>query len=112
MTFKIDENGLLSIHAEDVRTKNSQSLIISHEELNLPREEIARLVEEGEFEQYQSLRSKRQQKNNPLLIVCSFCAILESKTNKLKCCSQCMQRAYCSTKCQRKDWLKGHKNDC
>ena len=49
MTFRIDANGLLNVHARDVRTGNNEGLTSTNERLNLPREEIGRLVEEGEF---------------------------------------------------------------
>ena len=50
MTFRIDANGLLNVFAKDVSTGNSEGLTITNEELNLPRAEIGRLVEQGEFE--------------------------------------------------------------
>ena len=41
--------------------------------------------------------------------MCSHC----SKTNvKLRKCSQCMSRLYCSNKCQKKDWKLCHKKVC
>lgn len=39
---------------------------------------------------------------------CAFCLIL-IPAKHVKCCSQCHRRAYCSRRCQSKDWapLKG-----
>jgi len=32
--------------------------------------------------------------------------------SKLQRCGRCKQRHYCSKKCQRSDWKKGHKAEC
>ena len=49
ITYRMDVNGLLQVCVKDVRSGNSESLTITRESLNLPREEIERLIEEGEF---------------------------------------------------------------
>ena len=45
---------------KDVRTGNSESLTITQDKLNLPREEIGRLVEQGEFERERAARRRAQ----------------------------------------------------
>ena len=45
VTFNIDANGILQVTARDVRTGNAESLIIKSDKMNLPKEEISRLVE-------------------------------------------------------------------
>ena len=45
VTFRKDANGLLQVTVKDVRTGNSESLAIETHQLNLPADEIARLVE-------------------------------------------------------------------
>ena len=49
VTFRIDTNGLLNVFAKDVRTGNSENLTITSDDLNLPAEEMRRLIEAGEF---------------------------------------------------------------
>ena len=58
VTFRIDANGLLHVFVKDVRTGNSESLTITQDMLNLPREEIGRLVEQGEFERDRAARRR------------------------------------------------------
>ena len=60
VTFRIDANGLLHVVCKDVRTGNSESLTITQDKLNLPREEIGRLVEQGEFERERAARRRAQ----------------------------------------------------
>lgn len=50
ITFRIDANGLFSSVVKDKRTGNSESLTITADKMNLSSEEVARLVELGEFE--------------------------------------------------------------
>lgn len=50
VTFRKDANGILQVTVKDVKTGNSESLTIQTHQLNLPAEEIGRLVEQGEFE--------------------------------------------------------------
>jgi len=63
--------------------------------------------------QFQSAMKDQQEGNaKPLFELCSFCSSPEGATLKHKRCSQCKQRLYCSTDCQRNDWKKSHKNEC
>ena len=59
VSFRIDANGLLNVFAQDVRTGNSEGLTITSDQLNLPREEINRLVDIGEFERQRSMLMSR-----------------------------------------------------
>ena len=61
VTFNIDANGILQVTAKDVRTGNSESLTITSDKMNLPKEEIARLVEQGEFDRERAERRKKMQ---------------------------------------------------
>jgi TPR repeat protein len=44
--------------------------------------------------------------------MCSYCGSPESQTIKHKRCSQCKQRLYCTSDCQKFDWKKGHNKEC
>ena len=63
VTFRIDANGLLHVFAKDVNTGNSEGLTVTNENLNLPREEIGRLVEEGEFARERATLMERFQES-------------------------------------------------
>lgn len=43
---------------------------------------------------------------------CSHCLCAASAATKLKLCSRCRRRRYCSAACQRADWVAGHKSEC
>ncbi|KAJ7145704.1 hypothetical protein C8R44DRAFT_1119 [Mycena epipterygia] len=48
---------------------------------------------------------------------CDACGCPESSlkppaTDQLLSCSGCLVAKYCSKKCQKEDWSKGHKNQC
>ena len=64
VTFKIDTNGILVVTAKDVHLGHSKSLTITSDKLNLPKQEIARLVERGEFERDREARRKSIQAAN------------------------------------------------
>ena len=56
VTFKIDANGILQVTVKDRKTGNSESLTIEAEKLNLPKEEVAQLIAQGEFEREREAR--------------------------------------------------------
>ena len=61
MTFRIDVDGLLNVHVKDVRSGNSENLTVTQDKLNLPRDEIGRLIEQGEFERMREARRRAQE---------------------------------------------------
>jgi hypothetical protein len=46
------------------------------------------------------------------LRTCAACRMLESPGITFQCCSRCHVPFYCSRECQRKDWKRGHKQQC
>lgn len=48
MTFDIDENGIMNIHAEDKATKKTNKITITNNKGRLSKEEIEKLVKEAE----------------------------------------------------------------
>jgi len=52
--------------------------------------------------------------NNPTAEVnkCDSCGKVASATIRLKRCSACKRKMYCSVKCQKQDWKDGHKDVC
>ena len=58
VTFNIDANGILQVTVKDVRTGNTESLTIESDKMNLPKEEMARLVEQGNFEREREARRR------------------------------------------------------
>ena len=65
ITFRIDTNGLLNVFAKDVRTGNSENLTITSDDLNLPAEEMRRLIEEGEFQRERATVQARYTETQP-----------------------------------------------
>lgn len=47
---------------------------------------------------------------------CKMCKVYKDNDQKMKKCAGCFEKGvaifYCSEMCQKKDWKKGHKNDC
>ncbi len=43
---------------------------------------------------------------------CDSCGKVASATIRLKRCSACKRKMYCSVKCQKQDWKDGHKDVC
>lgn len=47
---------------------------------------------------------------------CKVCKVYKEDDQKMKKCMGCAEKGisilYCSEMCQKKDWKKGHKNDC
>lgn len=47
---------------------------------------------------------------------CKVCKVFKGDDQKMKKCMGCAEKEinilYCSENCQKKDWKKGHKNDC
>jgi hypothetical protein len=60
----------------------------------------------------EDVKNAKDNKGAPAFNLCSYCSTPESQTMKHKRCSQCKQRLYCSTDCQKYDWSKGHKTEC
>jgi molecular chaperone DnaK (HSP70) len=48
VTFDIDENGIMNIHAEDKATKKNNKITITNEKGRLSQAEIDRLIKEAE----------------------------------------------------------------
>eukprot|EP01096_Ripella_sp_DP13-Kostka_P011343 TRINITY_DN4564_c0_g1_i1.p1 TRINITY_DN4564_c0_g1~~TRINITY_DN4564_c0_g1_i1.p1 ORF type:complete len:372 (-),score=130.32 TRINITY_DN4564_c0_g1_i1:16-1110(-) len=44
--------------------------------------------------------------------ICSLCWSPPEEKATLKRCSRCQYCRYCSTECQKKHWVKGHKEEC
>lgn len=40
------------------------------------------------------------------------CFNCDEDFSKMKMCSKCKVAFYCSRKCQKEDWVKGHKEKC
>ena len=59
-----------------------------------------------------AVTNQQENQGRALFKLCSFCSSPEGDAIKHKQCSQCKQRLYCSTDCQRNDWKKGHKAEC
>lgn len=61
----------------------------------------------------EDLVGKAQTDGAPMMFnMCSYCGSPESQTMKHKRCSQCKQRLYCTSDCQKFDWKKGHGKEC
>lgn len=60
VTFKIDANGILHVKAEDKVAKKSESFTITNDKGRLNKEEIKRMVKEGEefTEEYNKIKEK------------------------------------------------------
>ena len=59
VTFRIDANGILEVTARDKRSGNTESLTITADQMNLPKEEIQRLSEQAEFERDRENRRRK-----------------------------------------------------
>ena len=58
------------------------------------------------------IRAQKNEGAPALFNMCSYCGSPESLTMKHKRCSQCKQRIYCTSDCQKFDWKKGHGKEC
>lgn len=61
------------------------------------------------FPHHQALLRYRLEEGHEAVRVCGVCG--DGAGEKLKRCANCTE-VYCSQACQRKDWLKGHKQLC
>ena len=84
--------------------KKLKRMDLVHEEEYVELERQCKMMKRS---QKSSIRVNRRMKcSNP------FCAKIETKIGEYKKCSQCEVAKYCSKKCQRKHWKKGHKKEC
>lgn len=74
VTFDIDSNGILTVTAEDKKTKNKNNVVISSDNNRLNKEQIEKMLEDAKkFEQDDKDNLKRESKRNELMeTICSF----------------------------------------
>ena len=67
VTFDIDENGIMNIHAEDKATKKNNKITITNNKGRLSKEDIEKLVKEAEkFKDEDDKIKKRIESKNSL----------------------------------------------
>lgn len=55
---------------------------------------------------------KQRHTEHTSLHTCNACGYRPEETSDVRTCARCSQVAYCSTKCQRADWIRDHKHHC